>query len=246
MVAGLALNPPLGAAPRSPRSSATLASVVDKPSKRWPTDPELLRSVLAGDREAEDAFVERYRGLVLGLARSRYGLRDGAAEDLLQETLEALWHDDRRALHAWRGQGRFSTYLTVIVCRLCRRRLASERRRRNLEDESPSVEGIESGEPSADALALDRERLGAVRRELSAMTSRDRLVIAWRFFDGRSPGDFASQLGISAGAARKALHDALRRLRKRLGEAGFAVAETARISEAAAAPTPDETGGDEG
>ena len=215
MVVDLALTPPWMTVD-SPRGPSARLRRVSNPSTAWTTDRELLAAVLAEDPRAEEQFVARYRGLILGLARSRFGLHGGAAEDLLQTTLETLWRDDRRILKAWRGEGRFSTYLSVIVCRLCRRDAADSQRRRTVAADPSVLDRLVSDQPGADATTLDHERLAAIRGALAGLSPRDRLVIAWRFFDDLAPSDFAPQLGISAGAARKALHDALRRLRAEL------------------------------
>ncbi|MCG8459351.1 MAG: sigma-70 family RNA polymerase sigma factor [Holophagales bacterium] len=182
------------------------------------TDWDLVQAVVRGDTGAEEELVRRYRPLVLGLARSRYGFSDPDAEDVLQTTLLTLWQGDRRALRAWQGRGRFSTYLTVIVCRLCRERRAKaspgEDRNADGEGRIPAEPGSPAPDPAAETLGRERSLL--LRRALGSLSPRDRLVLALRFFDERTPKDFAVELGLSAGAARKAVHDALARLRQHL------------------------------
>ncbi len=181
------------------------------------SDESLVRRVLGGDPAAEEELVRRYRGLIIGLARSRFGFNDQQTDELLQTIVAMLWRDDRRVLRAWRGQSKLSTYLSVIVCRHCRQWLDSEQRRRAMEtSEPPAVEPVDSA-ALPDAETLERERSRALKAALALLNPRDRLVISFRFFDELEPHDFAPTLGLSTGAARKAVHDALRRLRSKLG-----------------------------
>ena len=181
------------------------------------SDEGLVRRVLVGDPAAEEELVRRYRGLIIGLGRSRFGLEGPQADELLQAIIALLWRDDRRILRAWRGQSKLSTYLSVIVCRHCREWLGSERRRRAVEGaDPPAVEPVDPSS-SPDEEAWEKERSQVLKEALALLNPRDRLVISFRFFDELEPRDFAPALGLSAGAARKAVHDALKRLRRKLG-----------------------------
>ncbi|MEM7049364.1 MAG: sigma-70 family RNA polymerase sigma factor [Acidobacteriota bacterium] len=173
-------------------------------------EKDLLRRVVAREAGAEEEFVERYRDLVLGLAHGRLGLPREAAEELLQETMMRLWEKDHRALRAWRGQGKLSTYLTVITLRLARERAVGGMEPRRAE--GPPPRPLPTPGESVEA----QERWQSVRRAFAGGTPRDRLVLALRFLDERSPSEIAQLLGTRPGAARKAIHDALRRLRQRL------------------------------
>lgn len=178
-------------------------------------DPVLIRRVVERQPGAEDDFVERYRGVVLGLARGRLGIHGESAEELWHDTLAKLWQDDHKALRAWRGQGRFSTYLTVIVTHL-----ASRRRQRlaRLTEESLETLPEEPTEatPRADEALMQDEAQHAVRRAMSGLSARDRLLIALRYADERTPKDIGLLVGQAPGTVRKALHDALKRLRRQL------------------------------
>ena len=176
-------------------------------------DQELIRSVIAGDEGAADRFVEQYRGLAIGLARRRFGLDPLAAQEIWQQVVASLWANDFRALRAWRGDSRLSTYLGVIVSHAClrsaRRQGRDEARERPI-DQAPQ---LPSEEISPEERFLRSERRGALAAALATLSNRDRLVLALRFADGQTPAEFADVLGLSPGAARKALHDARRRLR---------------------------------
>ncbi len=178
-------------------------------------EAELIERVVARDPGAETAFVERYQGLILGLARGRLGLDADDANELMQATFERLWEDQCRALRAWRGQGRFTTYLTVIVLRLgykIRRGPAPTSDADPSDEKVPGTQPGDDQDPAAEALRRERRRL--VRTALATLSPRDRLLLALRFFDERAPTEIAALLGRTPGATRKAVHDALARLRR--------------------------------
>ncbi|MEL7060594.1 MAG: sigma-70 family RNA polymerase sigma factor [Acidobacteriota bacterium] len=197
-------------------------------------DADLIRAVLADEPGADEEWVRRHRRLVIGLARRRYGFDREQAEEILQATVAALWADDRKVLRAWRGRGRFSTYLTVVVCRLCRRRAETARVRRLVE--VPPVERSDAAPSPAERAAV-RERQEVVRSALAELRPRDRLLISLRFFDDREPAEMAPLVGLSPGAVRKAVHDALGRLRRQVGERGRVVPFRRADAGAAGAPS---------
>ncbi len=174
---------------------------------------QLIQQVVARQPAAEEEFVRRYRGLVHALARGRLALHGEAIDELWQETMARLWRDDCRALRAWRGRGRFTTYLTVIVIHLAwrqRRRVCLEEGMDQLVNE-PCLD-----EPSADERLVQGQTQRQVQQAVSSLAPRDRLLLALRFADERTPKEIARLLGQAPGTVRKAVHDALRRLRKRL------------------------------
>lgn len=179
-------------------------------------DQELIRALRAGDEGAADRFVAKFRSLAIGLARRRFGLDPMAAQEIWQQVVASLWANDHRALESWRGEGKFSTYLAVIVSHAClrsgRRKGRDESRARPLDDAGQ----LASTEAGPEDRVLRSERRKALAAGLATLSSRDRLVLALRFEDGLRPSEFAGVLGVSAGAARKALHDARRRLRRHL------------------------------
>ncbi|MEM8934125.1 MAG: sigma-70 family RNA polymerase sigma factor, partial [Acidobacteriota bacterium] len=180
------------------------------------SDQHLVDRVVAGDPRAADELVRRFRDLIIGMARSRYGFDAPQAEELLQTVIAVLWNDEHRALRAWRGQSKLSTYLAVIVCRQCRQTIVEQQRRRAVEAPPTTVDRATSADAGPDHETWNRERRMLVRDALAQLSARDRLVLTFRFLDELAPKDFAPILGLSPGAARKAVHDALGRLRRRL------------------------------
>ena len=147
-------------------------------------DNDLVQRVVAGDGEAAARLTATVRRLVHGLARRRFGIDADAAEDLLQASLARLWDDDCRALRAWRGKGRLTTYITVIVANLWSREQAKASRREDARRAACTDTMPEPTTP-ADRLA-DKERRRAVERALGALRPRDRLLLTLRFVDENS------------------------------------------------------------
>lgn len=175
----------------------------------------LIRDVVGRRPGAEAEFLARYRGLIEGLAAGRFGLPRDEVMEVAQEIIVLLWRDDFKALRAWRGEGRFTTYLTVIVSRHC----LARRKRRSVEGDGRSREPIETdlvAEPAGEDDAMAAERAAAVRSTLAGLSPRDRLLLALRYRDERSPAEIAPLLRLRSGACRKAIHDAGKRLRRAL------------------------------
>ncbi len=175
-------------------------------------DLDLVRRALVGEVGAVEALTTLVRRLVLGLASKRFGLDAETAEDLLQASLTRLWEHDCRALRAWRGNGRLTTYLTVIVSNLWFRERARLARRDVTLRMAPVEEPLPPPTP-ADLLA-SKEQCREVEAALGQLRPRDRLLLSLRFVDDKSPKEIASMLGMQPATARKALHDATRRLRR--------------------------------
>lgn len=70
--------------------------------------------------------------------------------------------------------------------------------------------------PAADAQLSARQRLREVEDSIGQLSPRDRLLLALRFVDERTPKEISSVLGLTPGGARKAVHDAVQRLRAQL------------------------------
>ncbi len=173
--------------------------------------PDGLRGLLdASDTVLQDqawsAFVNTYSRIILHTARSMGGDYD-AAMDRYTYVLEQLRYDDHRRLRTYvaDGRGKFSTWLTVVVRRLCldhqRERYgrvrqggdhghdSSERRavRRRLADliseelDPERMGGPPDATPEAELRA--RQLADAVSSAVSGLSGRERLLLALRFQD---------------------------------------------------------------
>ncbi|GAB4188555.1 MAG: hypothetical protein Tsb002_14930 [Wenzhouxiangellaceae bacterium] len=177
-------------------------------------DQQLINAVCSGSAAASDDFILRYRPLVAGLAASRFKYTPEQIDDLFQQIILLLWDDNYRLLRAWRGRGRFSTYLSAIVLHHCLKRQRQQRRQVDC-NQNEFDRLTESDQPLPDEQAAAQAEQQRLQQALRQLKPRDRLMIYWRYYHDATPAQIGRILGLSGGAARKALFDALRRLRRR-------------------------------
>jgi len=96
------------------------------------TDQELVDRCLQGDEEAWAALSDLIARLSGGLSTTPW-LDAGAQEDVAQEVVAKLLHDQCRALRQFDGRSRLTTYLATFVLRVAAR-LQRERGPRVLGD----------------------------------------------------------------------------------------------------------------
>ena len=191
---------------------------------------DLIRRLLAGDRDAWCRFVERYSGVVysaVGKAAREWqvSVSSGDREDLCAEVFAELLHDDCRALRRFRGHARLSTWLVTITRRTCHRHFR-RRWREPLSLESPSAARddtrLSPQEPatsdSSDALRqlIRREERGAVRQALQQLKPSDRQVLQLFYAENLPYAEIGRRLGISINTVGPKLHRAQRRLQRLL------------------------------
>jgi RNA polymerase sigma-70 factor, ECF subfamily len=173
------------------------------------SDDRLLEAAKQGDRLAFSELSARYRGLVYQrIFRLVQNPED--AEDMVQEALlQAFIH-----LGGFRGEARFSTWLTRIGIN-CALQLLRKKRRRPETCFDRSQENGESREVDCPDPAPNPEQVYAqvqARRLISLAVQRlprncQRLVRG-HHEEGRPIADVARSLGISVGAAKARLHRA--------------------------------------
>jgi RNA polymerase sigma-70 factor (ECF subfamily) len=176
---------------------------------RFSDDVALLDAVVEQDPAAVRHLLDEVAPIVYGYLYARVGGNEGAAEDLLQETLlEAV-----RSAASFRGDAALSTWL----CAIARRRLARhyERERRN----EVARAGLRL------ALAPDRDlEVGAtedrdeVVRALGRVSPTYRQVLVLKYLDGLSVEEIASEMGRSRVQVQSLLQRARDRLRDELGD----------------------------
>lgn len=208
--------------------------------------PELARLLLASDPptrdRAWDAFVAAHSRLLLHTARSLTHDHD-AAMDGYAYVLEALRENEYRRLRAYAEDGRskFSTWLVVVVRRLCldfhRKRYgrardvsedgrdarATRRRIVDLVAEELDVSDISPGNAVApDAELQIRERAAALEAALRELPSGDRLLLALRFENDLSAREIAQVMGMATPFhVYRRLNAVLATLRRALGRRGM-------------------------
>ncbi|MFW6085394.1 MAG: RNA polymerase sigma factor [Gemmatimonadota bacterium] len=184
--------------------------------------PDEVRSLLSADDEADEtaawsAFLDSYSRLILYIARKSCSSRDGAM-DRYAYALEQLRRDDFARLRGYEAddRARFSTWLAVVVRRLCtdfhRKKygryegvdagdagdsdpapmdaaeLARRTRRRlvDLVGEAVDIEALGDHRKDPERSVRLRELRGALVQAVDGLESRDRLLLSMRFADEHS------------------------------------------------------------
>lgn len=168
-----------------------------------PLPPPLEQLLQVGDSPPCEApwaeFLEQYSRLILHVARSLGGSQDDAM-DRYTHVLEQLRRDDYRRLrqYAADGRGKFTTWLVLVVRRLC----LDEARSRYGRQRGGSKEAYETRRRLADLVAADvdtdllpassttpeddaaaSERSGRLNDAIEALEPGDRLMLRLRFQD---------------------------------------------------------------
>jgi len=141
---------------------------------------------------------------------------DAEAEDVMQEAYVRAF----RELAGFRGEARFSTWLTRIACHEA---LARARKRRRLVPLAPMNGGGEPPDPPSEASGPERQmenrELHAVLREaVELLPDPLRAVFCLREIEGLSTEQTADALDLSIENVRVRLHRAKRGLRQALDE----------------------------
>lgn len=155
-----------------------------------------------------DALFKAHRGPVFAYLLGRTGDRDRAA-DLLQETFVRVWRHLEDALAVPEERRRF--YLLRLAANVATDADRRARTRSHLEAPFPEALAQVSApsiEPAGFAEALE----GAIR----ALPEELRTVLTMQLVGGLTSQEIGEALGKPAGTVRSMLHDARRRLEKKL------------------------------
>jgi RNA polymerase sigma-70 factor (ECF subfamily) len=171
----------------------------------------LLQRAQAGDREALDQLLERYRPRLVRWASGRlprYARDLTETQDLVQDTLlQALRHIEAFDI---RGEGALQAYLRQAILN----RVRMELRRVGRKPPAEQIpDDIEAQMESPLEAAVGAEALERYERALATLSEDDRQLIIARLEYGYSHQEIASMLGRpNANTCRVALQRALLRL----------------------------------
>lgn len=172
---------------------------------RWLSDTMLVRSALAGNRDAFGVLVDRHLGTVHALAWSHTG-SPVDADDVTQETFLRAF----TKLDTLREADKFAAWLTGIA-----RNLAADARARALRTAPVSPELLDA--LPAPAAQPDEEEIYAVVRDaVLALEPPAREVLSLHYFAQKPMKEVAAIQGVSAEAAFKRLQRAREALGKEL------------------------------
>ena len=193
------------------------------------TAEEWTRDLAAGDSSAIDDLTRRVRGWLRKTLASRGGVNDADLDDLTQDALVRILE----GLESFRGDSKFETWaMTVAV-----RNSFSTLRKRSWGDvsldglELPPRVDPESVDP--DSTASQDDLLGVLRTAIDThLSDRQRTVILGELAGVPGPV-LVEQLGTNPNALYKLYHDARKKLRGALEEAGFGDLDVRSILEGA-------------
>jgi RNA polymerase sigma-70 factor (ECF subfamily) len=181
---------------------------MDAPVER--TDAQVVRDVLAGDRDAYRLLVRRYGDTLHGHALRMTGHPDEAA-DLVQRALVKGF----RKLRSCREPERVGAWLFRILANLCKDHVRSPRRR---DVPMGRVAAVlqEQGDPASDAESAEiRSRIWGA---LDALTPEQREAFVLKHVEGRSYEEIAAVMDLSVASLKMRVHRAREALRGLLEE----------------------------
>ena len=181
-----------------------------RPSKHDPIDKRgeaaLADRLLARDESALREVMDRYGGIVLGVAR-RVVAEQSFAEEVAQDAFVALW---RRPGAFDSTRGSLQSFLVGIARNkaidLVRKEESMRRRTEDLKAEVAT-------RPAT--MTMDRVHdVADIQVALSSLPATQRDAIALAYFGGRTYREVANELDIPEGTAKTRLRDGLMKLRE--------------------------------
>jgi RNA polymerase sigma-70 factor (ECF subfamily) len=185
------------------------------------SDAAAVERVLAGDREAYRALVDRHSRNVHRLA---YRLTGNAhdAEDVVQEAFLRAY----QKLQQFEARANFGTWVYRIAANYAidrlRQRQKEEARRQTPEVQSP--DGIEQDplaqvrdvKPSPERLMQSTQLRREMQRALGQLSHAERTAFVMRHWEGRGIEEIAGVLKSNSGAAKNTVFRAVQKLRQAL------------------------------
>lgn len=165
-------------------------------------DEELVTRAQQGDARAFEMLVRRHQHKIIQLVSRLVG--DGDAPDVAQEALIKAW----RALHGFRGQSAFYTWLYRIAINTAKNHLVSRNRRPALQD--IDVQDAElyghtehmSDHETPESQVLTEEIRQEVAQAIAALPPDLRRAITLRELDGLSYEEIAEVMECPIGTVR--------------------------------------------
>ena len=183
------------------------------------TDEELVARSIRGDNDSFTELILRWERPIYALAYRTIG-REEDARDVCQETFLRAF----RALPAFRGQAKFSSWLYRIALNLCRDWIRRERR-------TPVVQVVDDTDPIALAAAVEpsesiedlvaRQDLARiVERVMARLPEEQRTAIVLKEYHGLTFQEIADLAGCPLSTVKTRLYQGLAVLRRELAKEG--------------------------
>ena len=185
----------------------THPSAVPAQSDDPATDADIVAAVLGGDRAAFAILVRRHNQRMFRAARAVLG-DDTEAEDAVQ----TAWVSSFRNLAGFRGEARFSTWVTRIAVHEASSRLRARRRLVAVPEEVDTM----SHQPTPEDDAATQQLGELLGRQLDELPEGMRAVLVLRDVLELDTAETAECLGIAEEAVRVRLHRARHALQRQM------------------------------
>jgi RNA polymerase sigma-70 factor (ECF subfamily) len=177
-------------------------------------DEEIVRRVVAGERELFELLLRRYNQRIYRTVRAV--LRNGDdAEDVMQQAYVSAY----RCLHQFEGRSAFATWLTKIALREAAARNKKTVAFLHLVPElggDDTMNDFPEPGPDPEARAVAADLMQHVEVEVAALPEAYRSVLLLREVEGLSTEETAACLEISTDVVKTRLHRARTMLREAL------------------------------
>lgn len=177
-------------------------------------DFDLVERSKQGDTAAFDELLSRHYERLHSLI---FRLTDAdRCDDMTQEAFLLAY----RNIDRFRGEAKFSTWLTRIAVNLCRSEWRKRKRRRETRlDDIPRegiVEKANANGKSGFAAMIEAEKEERIDREIASLPPKLRIAFTLRYVEGYSPSEVAAILGCKLGTVGSRLFNARQILKVRL------------------------------
>jgi RNA polymerase sigma-70 factor (ECF subfamily) len=176
-------------------------------------DRELLRRVVSRDRLALADLYRRHGRVLFGQILFVVSDR-GISEEILQDTMVAVWRDAAR----FRGDSGVRSWMISIARRKARDRM---RRHRPTAVDDDILSNRPDGAPGPELLALDRVEMADVASAVTMLRPGHREVLGLVFGAGLTLPEVAGVLEIPQGTVKSRLSAARTALSEQLREKGY-------------------------
>jgi len=181
------------------------------------TDEELVAKSVGGDAESFNELILRWERPIYALAYRTIG-REEDARDVCQETFLRAF----RALPAFRGQSKFSSWLYRIALNLCRDWMRRERRTPVVQapEDMDLLELAAAAEPSEsiEDLVARKDLTRAVERVMATLPDEQRTAILLKEYHGLTFQEIADLVGCPLSTVKTRLYQGLVVLRRELAK----------------------------
>lgn len=175
------------------------------------TVAQLVQRTLRGEAMAFAALIERYQGMICGLALNSVGCF-AEAEDIAQDALVEAY----RNLPRLRDPKRFPAWLRSIAMNKIRSHLRKRRVRRELATDFQGPHELPSRETAPVGADSDESLAQGVLNAMQSLPGQQRQTIAMYYLDGRSYGDIADFMSVPVSTVKSRMHAGRRRLREEM------------------------------